>query len=563
MPVPDPHSEAAVDEPQSLFDHRDWDGLTKLAEAYISSPETKPDGHYWRARVHVEREEHAAAYENIVKARTIAPNDVRFIAAHLEVLCVSGAARKAFILFDELPEAQSKNPLIQVSMYWLFRRAEWYAQSRRVWREIPSDSGLRPHLPPAQRIWEYILTHSSDRRLRYREEIDYLVMKDTFRNIPIIDSQVFNSTAQMLQSHSETDSAQFKMLRRVNHSNTRRLLIRSMFGLLYLAGIAVASLRMRQGVNLWISIATIGLVSSTIFAISASLYDRARTYLGGAIAAGAVGMGALTAGLALMRFVEDSDYIHWLAISVLAGAGYSAVAGAVSFAVLIRSYRTLERYYDQNARGWIINVLASILAQVTDQSCRSNPTERRQWVRSLENTAMTVERNLAKQLSFRDDATEHWLNEWFQGVAEDFRHMKRYIIAPSGRSWEHLIRLLSRQMQVFAGENWRGAGYRRPPAPKRRSRKDKAFVAAKFFLTAFVPGLLYLAIAPLLGVEKNIWMRALMLGVASGLLSLLFILDPTLKEKADLAKGMLGGLSPLLGRGDGRPADEGKPKATE
>jgi hypothetical protein len=185
------------------------------------------------------------------------------------------------------------------------------------------------------------------------------------------------------------------------------------------------------------------------------------------------------------------------------------------------------------------------------------------WIRALENTASIVEENLAKEVSLYDDATEKWLNERLHGVAEEFRHLKRSIVAPSGRSWDHLNRRLSRQMQAFAAEAWMSAGHRPPPPPRRRTKKDRALALAKFALTGTVPGLLYLAIAPLLGVEKNLLLRALMLSAAFGLLSLLIVLDPSLKEKADMAKAMLGGLGPLLSKGDSRPANEGRTKPPE
>jgi hypothetical protein len=544
---------------QQLFDDEAYEEVKARAETWLGDASTMAQGYYWLAQIHHEADAFGKAFDCIDAAHRIAPADVRIAASYIDVLFTAGAVRKALVFYDALPTEIAQDARVQYEMYWIYRRAGWMAKSRRVWIGLRSDSvPSRPYWPWWQKLLNAVRLLTSDRWILKFESSLERQARLLDKNIAILDSQKYQSRAQELNLHAEVDRATLGGLRKSDQWGMVLRSFRLIYATLCFLGAIACAWLLRGEVPFLLATATIFLVSAGVISAAAWLYTTLPGYVVATAAASATGAVAIVAGTAIVQMSNDPLWPRWLGISLLFGAGAAGVTGLLNFGMLTCWYFTWRTYDRHNGRGWIAGMLAEVMVHIEDPEFRGDPVQRRQWLRNLERAASITENHLASQVTFRDRTTEQWMSEWFNGVAESFRHMKRYLVVPAGRSWETLNRLTAQQIHAFSTENWRSAHYRAPLPPARATRREKAISTGKFLLGSLIPGLGYVAVAPLIGADSDVVKRAVLISAVWGLLSLLFILDPAVKDKTAVAKEMIGGFGPVLSQ-KGDPASDEKP----
>jgi hypothetical protein len=107
---------------------------------------------------------------------------------------------------------------------------------------------------------------------------------------------------------------------------------------------------------------------------------------------------------------------------------------------------------------------------------------------------------------------------------------------------DHVVAELRRAVRAVAtGEYGRLRRMPCPPAPdRRRSWKERALSIARAIVIMGLPVLGIAVLYPIIGITGGAYRTALLVGAGWAALYLLLALDPTLREKIEFARSLLG-----------------------
>jgi tetratricopeptide (TPR) repeat protein len=165
------------------------------------------------------------------------------------------------------------------------------------------------------------------------------------------------------------------------------------------------------------------------------------------------------------------------------------------------------------------------------------------WFAALmvESAARQVERDLMRNLPARDPATGAWATAVAKEAAHALRVVNRRLLTGQG-AVDHVVAELRRAVRAVAtGEYGRLRRMPCPPAPdRRRSWKERALSIARAIVIMGLPVLGIAVLYPIIGITGGAYRTALLVGAGWAALYLLLALDPTLREKIEFARSLLG-----------------------
>lgn len=532
------------DEMERLFVHEKFEVIREQATLWLEAEDFNSRGYYWLARLDRHDRAYGRAFANLETAYALNPLNIDVVTVYLDVLFCVDALRKAWLFHDSLPAVITGNSRVKFELSWLYRTAGWPALARKVlYDDHPSYRTMSWH----ERMRSQLVVLTIDRLTRRRELRQLKAVRSADLTVAIIDAQSFSTQTQRFQAHASVDQTMIDLARRtariraVDVQGTRLWLLCSV-----IAGL-VCTTKLHRDVQYLVALPILVTVTFAMVGASAWIFNRISTYVRATLATSLAALVPAGLGVLALRSTEG-DLLHWLATSVVFATAVTGGIGALYFLALALWSLTGRGLYQANCLGWIVGTLARISAGLADCDERASWPQRREWIRDLERVARLTETHLADRVTFADANTRTWLNAHMRGVGESIRHLKRHLVAPSRQGWTTFERTLRQQLHAFATENWHAAHFRKPPEPSRLSRRERALSGVKLIAGSLAPGLIYLAIAPLIGADKDVLQRAAALSGAWLLLSVLLALDPAFREKTLLAKEMLNTWSPLLNR---------------
>jgi hypothetical protein len=544
---------------ERLFNDGEHDEARIQALPLLDDLTSKSRGHYWLARIADSEEDMGELLRQVYLAYEQDPLDLQIAAKCIDVMYSIGNTTKALQFYRNLPRAVAESSEIQAEMFWIYKNAGWRAEARRTLNSIGMDEPTRPSESRRSKVWSLLLRSTIDKwsRLESDASEQRVLFRATVKECAPIDRQKYSTALQLYRLTAEIDD----ML--INGTNVRRKwdrwmpYLRIAYACLYVTLAAVAARQSAPTIPYPARLVALGVLGGCVVALTAWLFVRWKNLRKGTAVAGVVGVVIAVLGGALLRSYGVADgWPRVFGMALVFGAAISAFTALLNFGSTAYWYFWWRNFNGRYAWAWITFTLSSLSLMVSNLELRGDRLERMSWVGRLEACASVTESSLADQITWKDASTHQWMNEWCVGVGESFRHMKRYLVSPTDRGWITLDRCVRQQLHAFATENWRSARYRKPEPRRRMSPRERVVIACKFTIGVLVPGVAYAAIAPVLGLEGNTIQRSILLSVGWALLSLLFIIDPAIKEKTAVARDMVGTWSPFLSSKHEAPADD-------
>ncbi|TCC16508.1 tetratricopeptide repeat protein [Kribbella speibonae] len=229
-----------------------------------------------------------------------------------------------------------------------------------------------------------------------------------------------------------------------------------------------------------------------------------------------------------------APWLTLFGLSLAFGSASLAVACASLAAPQWHQALRLGELRRDEPHAWIVDTLLDVIYGVGREGWRSNAWDRKYYVQLIEAAARGLHGDFRHSVPALDGESEKWVAQRSAGVAASLRAIKCELIAPTINSATVINKSLVRYIIALASGNLRQLPWVSPPPPPtplglrgRIWRTGKLSIIAILPLTSviilnYTVGLPEIAQPWLLGVSV-VWLVT----------SILFILDPQLREKLD------------------------------
>ncbi|GAA0947580.1 hypothetical protein GCM10009554_44430 [Kribbella koreensis] len=512
---------------------------SSLAADLKDDPASRPIAELLLAQIAEDEDNLGQALAHIEDAVRLAPNNVRITAKYLDLLFAVGNYRRALDFASRLSQHVRSHPKVRYEMYWVYYGTDWHAHLREEFSLIPDNDPSEPYVSTIERLYVRLKRATVDHLLLRTERAKAENFKVQCEDLWVIDKLSFRNLSQYYRLNAQLDSAALSYARTFENWRIVRAALRSIFLVAAISGLAVHYSSNSSPHPALERILLMPLSSIAVCVLAASIFRLTRYYSPQTFFIGLTGLAAILTGTGMYRLISQShSKLHLLSLGII-GGGIIVSAATVSQLITSLYFRKWwRRHYRLFARANVIDMLASILSGMANVDKQNNPVIRRRWLSQLESAAKLLESEVPKEACPNDPVTRAWLSDQLKGVAQTLRHLKRSMIAPSGKSWETASNVLRHQITAISTENWFAAKYRAPEPRAKTSRRDQLQAVGKFVAITLIPGLGYIAIAPVLGAAENSIQRGALLSAAWGLLSALFTLDPAIKDKTAAMREM-------------------------
>lgn len=530
----------AAKPPLSLAEHRlkqhHHSAARLIAQRYVDIPEYRVEALLILAKVAEKTKKYTEALELVRQALTAGAKGVKVYSFYLSLAYITDHPISGLQFYSALPAKLRKNPKIRREISWIYEEIGWYASSlgiasKYTWklRERLRNRMVRP-------VASLLL------RSERAQERDLL---EWGQNLEILDSVGFSNPIQMLEFRSEIE-VYLARLRRVEA--LWHLAVELCAGLVSTAAI--------------VTIFALGL-SRPLAGPFGSFADIAASS-GATVMAGMLGFAGL--GLSRRSWLWPS-FALWLTIFAAAGVGGVelmrvapllgfAVAAGMALAVAVKltgTLLTLATNYafrsvrKSHVRAAIADMMLDILHELADDEKRHDTGYQLHWLRALDKAANLV-RLVANTVPANDEYTRQWLTARLDGARCSFLQMKRMVLSPSEASLNHLARLSQQHLYAFAKADYGRLPQGKPSEPSKRRTAVLAKVIVRTIVVAGLPAGALFALQPFIGITPAEFGWAKIGTLFWGVLSLLFALDPALREKIETAGQIASTINPLLSR---------------
>lgn len=514
--------------------------LKKYADARALIGDTERLGHHEAKRLQLLAEICSAEekYEESAELYGLAyeqdATGIKGAAEYIGALGLCRSFREALVVYGQLSPTKKQKRNIRWEMYWLYR---WMGLRSYADFAARSEGQYAPKMEHIhiflRRLMRPILLKVERRQVRAIEQ--------SCKSIKVLKSLHLYRVEYRHSLAAEVDSVVIGITRVREWS----LYLRNLadVALVVLSSVCFALwLLLPVGLGLSLQAAVVAFVLAAVeFYLASKVWNALPTYQSAALAVGvfcAIGAsGGILAGQTLgSSFLAESISAGLTAGAIIAIAGmFGSLAAAALETYLI------QRVVRSRVRGAILHNLSELILWVSDGVDRFESGDRKFWIGRIETTARLLEVDMPRFMSARDERTDGWFKEQCGGAARHMRNLKLSIISPDGSSWERLERSLRHQLAAAAAGNWCSLARKFPAVslPPQRKR-DVVTKWARGLIVTFLPVVAVLALGPWLSLESDLLKWSRVVAVAWALLSIIFALDPGLRDKVDAMKNVAG-----------------------
>jgi tetratricopeptide (TPR) repeat protein len=498
------------------------------------------------ADVEEEDEQYAAAISHYAQAVAASPEDTYCLRSYADALHSTGLNRQAIKLILDLPPAIQQNPQLRASLGSTYRGMGWHALAVNAY-------GHPGTLGPYSRKWRRQSWWRSGGPLRIIRE-RAIKLDESARslwnsfssNLTVFDSldfpEDFNSIfirgrldfylqrwALLIEERSAFEAA----IRR-----SAKALVYGATGVAFLAT-AYSAHKYNKGwfINALGEIALTIILLRIIVRVDRLTSDRPALLVTTVLSAIFAGAGALL----LSKTYHTLTWTYSVAVSLMAAPLiFWAVASAVA-PIRISSYLKITELQKDYAREAVLDRILDVLLGIAIVEKRNNLEDRKYWMNLLEYAARVLETRVPTSLHSPNKYTNSWLKERAKGAATAVRRMSQQIAVPTDTTWDRLICILRHEALALATGNL--ASLRWAPETQQEHRKTvwhTSFNVIRTLTVMAVPGIAILVLQPILDFDPHTfsWAKAVSIGWA--LLYLLVTVDPTLNDKINTARNLIG-----------------------
>ena len=281
----------------------------------------------------------------------------------------------------------------------------------------------------------------------------------------------------------------------------------------------------------WVAYATV---------LGRRLWWRTRTRHVALTTAIVIGIGAATAEGFVHHVLPASGWQFWVFYGLLAAPVVAICVFASGSVMEDLTRRSTGAALKQRVDINIIDDLLIVLDRMRAPGARA-PSASMSIAASLDLTAYWIELDLLPSKDI-GDGSRQWLEERTEGWAHALRLLAREAIAPVPGSQLRVERALCHEIHCLAKGDLGALSWKQPPPPPPpgKRRWDAITAALRAILVAALPLAAVLASQPLLdtGSDTFRWTR-----IATGVWALLYLLlylDPTIGDKIDTARRVIG-----------------------
>jgi hypothetical protein len=238
-------------------------------------------------------------------------------------------------------------------------------------------------------------------------------------------------------------------------------------------------------------------------------------------------------------------------VGLLAGSIVCTIAGVGDFVTDAATNYRARRTSRRNSRGILIEYLCELVDLLDDASPTFRRPSKAYTTWRLEQIAYLLEAGMPGLLAAHDTRTNEWIRERCVGAAEAVRHMKRFVLSPAGRSNARLVRQLRQQLAAVSTDNWMNCIYLPPPVKNSGTWKSRLVSITRVLTIACLPGLALAAIAPWIDFREDIESWARIVALAWGVLTVIWALDPAIRDKIEVVQGVATSVRDIGVKGKG------------
>jgi hypothetical protein len=237
--------------------------------------------------------------------------------------------------------------------------------------------------------------------------------------------------------------------------------------------------------------------------------------------------------------VMDPPWSNLLRSSLVIVLCVSAVAYAAQVTVRIYYGRKLLVLRRANARATIIDALLDGLKWAREiVGSPYSLTPKRYLIDSIERASQWTENELAKVFEIADPETEKWVRERAAGVATALRRVLRDVVAATAGSPHRVEVKLKNFLVPLSTGRFGQLPYATPPRPGKSTPREQATAVARTLLVMLVPAIFFFGLSPLIDLPDALVAWGRVGSFVWFLLYLAVLLDPDLKSKLELARGV-------------------------
>jgi hypothetical protein len=498
---------------------------------------------------------HAEAAELYGRAHALSSHIVDVALDYIDRLTDFGTTALAYSVFRALPESAKSSQKALRNLYWICRFNSWNAHASKLQAEHSVvELGLRRRIINLVRLPFRPLALRLERRLI----ADFEGHTD---RLSALHALGIRDPGRRYRAYMDAEAAILSMARTSLAIHLAEKVGLRTIWLSALIGVTAYFL-FSVGGGEWAPHLAVGpLLATACFGLGGWIWGKSRSALTGlayvilfALAAGGLG--------ALILSLGSAQIMSVLGLGLAAGAMVTVIAGLVSFAFSIGTAQIRRGAAEQHARGAIIFYLSALASEMDDARASGGVIPGSYCAMRLEEIAILLERGMVQELRTYDHRTDEWLGDRLSGAAEAMRHAKRLALSPDGMSHARMSRLLRQQLLAVATDNWMNSAYRPPPPKTVRSWRDRLLSSLRVVAVAAIPGVALLAISPWtdFGTDIGNWARIAALGW--GVLTLIWAMDPAVRDKVEVARGIATSIREFGGGKGSAGEPSGDPQKT-
>jgi hypothetical protein len=524
---------------RKLVKEGDYLAARKMVLQLVSDNSHKSSAYELLSKIAAKEDNPAEALDHARSAYEVASRGPSAVAMYLKRLGEVENYRAALDFYRRLPKPIKHHEGVKFELYLIYRFGlRWRARASllnpELWRR---DRNL------TDRLVALLIRLGGRRILIHVEKDEEKRLMDWPPNYRFYDGIRFDTPNQALAVKAQLDWALLSYQRLVTWSGFARFVLLAIFGVSAVIASTGVFVILGLGIQAAVQIPVGLAITAVAFGISGLFWNVAinarGTYRAAVSATTPLVISVVTVGSVLAATsLSDHKWVALVATGLLTGGLLFEIAVVGDLVRDVCAGYLFRWHRRGHARMMALDYLAGVAEDAQDARARVSVSTRRAMVYQLEYAADTIERDVLAQISARDPGSSTWFANRLKGVAEAVRQMKRQVLSPSGDSWQHLSRIARQQVAAIATDNWGGALYREPPERAPRRKRDRILAIGQLVAVAGLPGLAaFVADVSLdLGSDARRWL--IIVALSWAVLSILYVLDPALREKAEIARGV-------------------------